>query len=62
MGDSVTTVCPQAWHGGLSAGVLVECTLPVGHRGWHRNAKRTMSWGGKLTPEEVVIAETLRNV
>lgn len=56
--------CPQAWHGGLHDGLpvklLIECRFPAKHRGWHRNADGTVSWGGKLTPEEMATAEALR--
>lgn len=51
--------CPQAWHGGLPAGLLVECIYEVKHRGWHRDGNG-LSWGGKLTAEEKQKAAALR--
>jgi hypothetical protein len=53
-------MCPQAWHGGLSAGLLVECKYEDKHRGKHRNAAGDLEWGGKLTPEEERTAAALR--
>lgn len=55
------TTCPQAWHGGLAAGLLVECIYAAKHRGWHRDGKG-LSWGGKLTAEEQRTADELRKV
>ena len=56
--------CPQAWHGGLHAGLpvnlLIECRFHAGHRGQHRNEDSTLSWSGKLTDEELALAEQLR--
>lgn len=52
--------CPQAWHAGLHSGMLVECRFKENHKGWHRNAKGDLSWGGHLTPEEIEIATRLR--
>jgi hypothetical protein len=52
--------CPQAWHGGLAAGLLVECRFESKHRGWHRNVDGSLSWGGKLTAEELARAAALR--
>jgi hypothetical protein len=54
------TACPQAWHGGLSSGLLVECRYEERHRGVHRNAAGTLSWSGKLNPDERARAEALR--
>jgi hypothetical protein len=53
--------CPQAWHGGLPAGLLVECRFKPGHRSWHRNADGTMQWSGKLTAGEKTLATRLRS-
>lgn len=53
-------MCPQAWHGGLAAGLLVECRFEEKHRGQHRNADGDMAWGGKLTAEEERLADELR--
>lgn len=52
--------CPQAWHGGLPAGLLVECRYTPGHRGRHRNAAGDLEWSGKLTDDEVALADALR--
>lgn len=52
--------CPQAWHGGLRSGLLVECIHEPKHRGWHRDGKG-LSWGGKLTARERLVVEKLRN-
>lgn len=52
-------MCPQAWHSGLEAGLLVECIYEEKHRGWHRDGKG-LSWGGKLTAEEMQLADKLR--
>lgn len=52
--------CPQAWHGGLDAGLLRECRYDAGHRGVHRNAAGDLSWSGKLTDAEHAMAESLR--
>jgi hypothetical protein len=52
--------CPQAWHGGLPAGLLVECRFEAGHRGWHRDESGDLSWGGKLTDLELAVADKLR--
>jgi hypothetical protein len=52
--------CPQAWHGGLSAGLLYECKYDAGHRGSHRDAGGELAWGGKLTAVEQVRAAALR--
>jgi hypothetical protein len=51
--------CPNAWHGGLPAGLLVECIYEPKHRGWHRDGKG-LSWGGKLTDAERELANQLR--
>jgi hypothetical protein len=53
--------CPQAWHTGLAAGLLIECIYEAKHRGWHRDGKG-LSWGGKLTAEEQRQAAALREV
>jgi len=55
-----TGTCPQAWHGGLDMGLLVECRLAERHVGWHRSADGTLIWGGKLTAEEQARAAELR--
>jgi hypothetical protein len=52
--------CPQAWHGGLPVGLLVECKYSAKHKGWHRNAEGNLEWGGKLTDEEMAMADALR--
>jgi hypothetical protein len=52
--------CPQAWHGGLAAGLLVECKYAAKHKGWHRNEAGNLEWGGSLTDEEMAMAEELR--
>lgn len=52
--------CPQAWHGGLPVGLLVECKYLERHRGQHRNAKGTLAWSGKLTAAELGLAAALR--
>jgi hypothetical protein len=54
------TDCPHAWHAGLAAGLLVECRFATKHRGWHRNASGSLSWGGKLTAPELSAAAALR--
>lgn len=54
------TPCPQAWHGGLSAGLLVECKYAEKHRGEHRNKANDLSWSGKLSAEEMEVATALR--
>lgn len=56
----MATPCPQAWHGGLPAGLLRECKCEAGHRGQHRNAAGDLAWGGKLTDEEHALAAVLR--
>lgn len=53
-------MCPQAWHGGLSVGLLRECARPPGHRGQHADGTGALSWGGKLTEGEMLKAEALR--
>jgi hypothetical protein len=58
--DDAPSPCPQAWHGGLPAGLLVECRLRARHRGWHRSEDGALSWGGKLTADEVAAANALR--
>lgn len=55
-----TEPCPQAWHGGLPAGLLVECRFEARHRGQHRNAAADIAWGGKLTDDEHALADALR--
>lgn len=55
-----TDLCPQAWHAGLSAGLLRECRYQAGHHGWHRDATGNLAWGGNLTDEERGLAEALR--
>lgn len=52
--------CPQAWHGGLDAGLLRECRLDAGHRGQHRHASGDLVWSGKLTEAEHARAVELR--
>lgn len=52
--------CPQAWHGGLPMGLLVECKYNIKHRGQHRNQANDISWSGKLSAEEMEIANALR--
>jgi len=54
--------CPQAWHGGLDIGLLVECRLAERHVGWHRSADGSLIWGGKLSEAEMARAEELRSV
>lgn len=60
--DETTPSCPQAWHGGLEAGLLVECDHRARHRGLHRNKKGDLSWGGYLTDAEHDLANELRAV
>jgi hypothetical protein len=60
MDTDTDATCPQAWHGGLTAGILIECALAPKHRGWHRSASGDLQWGGKLTPEEHELADQLR--
>lgn len=52
--------CPQAWHGGLPVGILHECKYSAKHRGVHRNAAGNLEWTGKLTEEEMALADELR--
>lgn len=52
--------CPQAWHMGLSTGLLRECRYLTGHRGKHRTADGRLEWYGKLTEEELALAAQLR--
>jgi hypothetical protein len=52
--------CPQAWHGGLPAGLLRDCKYVAGHRGAHRDLSGDLSWSGKLTDEELALAEKIR--
>lgn len=52
--------CPQAWHGGLQFCMLIECKYQEKHRGKHRNAAGDLEWSGKLTEQEMDIAEKLR--
>jgi hypothetical protein len=55
------TDCPHAWPAGLASGLLIECRFAAKHRGWHRIANGSLSWGGKLTPPEVAVADALRS-
>ena len=52
--------CPHAWSMGLPVGLLRECRYRKGHTGSHRNAAGDLSWSGKLTAEELALAERLR--
>ncbi|WP_144719262.1 hypothetical protein [Agrococcus jejuensis] len=60
--------CKQAWAGGLSplivsltGGILTECKHDAGHRGKHRSEDgATVWWGGKLTDDEMAVADRLR--
>lgn len=54
--------CPQAWHGGLGLGLLLECKYAEKHRGKHRNETADLEWSGKLTAEEMARAEELRRM
>jgi hypothetical protein len=60
LAPSTPGTCPQAWHGGLPAAILIECALAPKHRGWHRAATGDLQWGGKLTPDEHELADQLR--
>lgn len=53
--------CPEAWHGGLQAGLLRECCKMRGHRGWHSAVSGGLEWSGKLTSEERALADSLRS-
>lgn len=54
--------CNQAWHGGLRAGLLVECRFRADHRGQHRNRTSSLSWSGKLRPDEELLRDGLRSL
>lgn len=56
----VTDPCPQAWPPGLAIGLLRECRFAAKHRGWHRDEFGKLAWGGKLTDEEMALADALR--
>lgn len=53
---------PKMMSAAQAATTLTECKFLERHRGPHRSADGSMSWTGKLGPEELHYAEGLREV
>ena len=51
-GEMTMNPCPEAWPGGVIAGIDAPCRREFGHPGRHKVAGGDLSWSGRMTDQE----------